>query len=431
MSDKRNVAGGLAGAVMLAAVAVSVLTTPTAPTRQVLRSESTPTYIPAERCGDFIGVWSRENETYNPVTLTPFAPGYGCTPHPELVYQGTLGGGLSDSWSGSAVGEEQNRSYYLCAPDSWLGAAFTWNSHSYSLWDTGWAAGVTGRWPPNDFLTWHMTPPAQPTTTEVNHSCEGWPPGSYDEDTYDLTGGGRWYASAGYKVLRIDEQGLISPIYDAWCLENQYEEFNFSLSVQCITGFVDGVPQYAPTPTPTATATATITPTATSTPTPTATATPLGGLSPTPGNTPTPHGTPNAWITEILASQATPCVDWNLRRGCGVNDEYVEVGAHPAQSLAGYELGVHDATNALVCSYDIASDNLTGPVKTYWADMMTAAAGGICAGLPVTGTAVLTDSLGVQLDSRLFWSQSGNSWVAHSYNYPGGSWTTATPSPGR
>jgi hypothetical protein len=388
MNDKRNVTGALAGAVLVAAVAMTVLNSEP-PTRQVLRDvlvctdyypledSYTTTQYPDTPYGDAVYVVvSDPNESASaPLRYAFFKFEVPPTGFVSVTLYAYNGGGINDPLDFADV------QAHAVADDSWSEATLTWNNQP--------ALG--------DVLD---------TVVDINEI--EWP-AAWDVTDYinDEVAAAAITTTIGLSMYNTGD----------WQTRTLYSSEMSEASRPRLS--VCGNATSTPTPTPTNTATAT------------PTATPLGGLPPTPGNTPTPATTPNAWITEILASQATPCVDWNLRRGCGANDEYVEVGAHPAQSLAGYELGVHDASNALVCSYDIATDNLTGPVKTYWADMMTAAAGGICAGLPVTGTAVLTDSLGVQLDSRLFWSQSGNSWVAHSYNYPGGSWTTATPSPGR
>jgi hypothetical protein len=414
MSDKRNVAGGLAGAVLVAAMAVTALST-LGGSRQTLE-------------GELVGCDGTGGQHFESGSLRCW------NPWPD----GDVNGAYShDSCIGTWSDGEVDRQGIILKPDAdWLLEGVEWQT-SYEDWYGSplyaklYAAGDDDWGDPGALL-----------------AASGDVSGQMVEISWWEPPGAGWMTGKGVNVhatfpapVRLEQSETYwllfeSPDLDCDSTYHWYDTHSFDTPplpapswyggvLFCSPGCYSAPPDSLQVPVALYGALVSGTPTATPT------ATPLGGLPPTPGNTPTPHGTPNAWITEILASQATPCVDWNLRRGCGVNDEYVEVGAHPAQSLAGYELGVHDESAALVCSYDIASDNLTGPVKTYWADMMTAAAGGICAGLPITGTAILTDSLGVQLDSRLFWSSGGQSWAAHSYNYPGGSWTTATPSPGR
>jgi hypothetical protein len=97
---------------------------------------------------------------------------------------------------------------------------------------------------------------------------------------------------------------------------------------------------------------------------------PVWGANPGSPATPTRDASRDPWITEILARpQGATCGDWNLRGGCGNNDQFVEMGVPSAMSLAGYRLDVLDGAE-VVCTYTIADDNYTEPLKAFWQDMM-------------------------------------------------------------
>lgn len=87
-----------------------------------------------------------------------------------------------------------------------------------------------------------------------------------------------------------------------------------------------------------------------------------------PSATPTPYP---VWISEVhgTANEATPCIDWNLRGGCGANDDFFEVSVgDPAVvtpfSISGWTVEVGQ------CLYTFDAENMTGPVKVIFADDM-------------------------------------------------------------
>jgi len=114
------------------------------------------------------------------------------------------------------------------------------------------------------------------------------------------------------------------------------------------------------------------------------------------------------------------CVDWNVRSGCGANDQFVEF--YYTGSLSGWSLSVGG------CSYTFAEDNLSGPFKVIFADLMTA-----CDfGFPAYGTVLLYDPSNRVADYRNYMtSTTGHSWQAATSTNPAGSWTSGLPNPGR
>lgn len=167
-------------------------------------------------------------------------------------------------------------------------------------------------------------------------------------------------------------------------------------------------------------------------------------------NTPTPvdTATPAAWISEVLRSVATPgCINWNQRGGCGNDDQFVEVAAPSGQALGGWRIAIEDGVGIEVCSYTVATDNLTLPLKAFWQDYMTPVSAGTptatptgtltpapstCGQWPSDGEAVLYDSSGVERDRRPYFNATPNaSWASQHWATPVATWEYQTPSPGR
>jgi hypothetical protein len=177
-----------------------------------------------------------------------------------------------------------------------------------------------------------------------------------------------------------------------------------------------------------------------------------------PGDPPDRDTDRDPWITEILARpQGTTCGDWNLRGGCGNNDQFIEVGVPEEMSLADYRLDVLNGASEVVCTYTIASDNLTEPLKAFWQDMMGAPGSAStptptptgtitpapigtdvpagCGLWPETGSVKLYDPDGVLLDTRAYdysgGGQYGDSWAAMDWQNPDGPWWWYSPTSGR
>jgi len=199
----------------------------------------------------------------------------------------------------------------------------------------------------------------------------------------------------------------------------QYVEISLS-QVGCYFGEATPVPTAWPTMTPyTTPATATLTPTATTEAT----------------DTPTP--TQGPYISEVLARPiptGTPCVDWNLRSGCGVDDSFVEIGLPQAAALPDWSLAVHDGDDALTCSYTYRSDNYSWPMKVVWLDQpfVRTDQDKICESFPITGTVYLYDDSDELMDTRVYTGTThGSSWCAVDWEDPDGTWAVCTPSPGK
>ena len=156
-------------------------------------------------------------------------------------------------------------------------------------------------------------------------------------------------------------------------------------------------------------------------------------LTPVPTSTPAPDLT--AWISEVLPRPiptGTPCTDWNLRSGCGVDDSFVEVGVVAPRSLAFWSVDIKDPGGSSICIYDFKWDNYTSSLKVTWQDIMEDGLDGACSSYPITGTVYLYDSDGVLRDTRAYTTvmANGNSWAALDWSNPSGSWAESTPSPG-
>jgi hypothetical protein len=154
--------------------------------------------------------------------------------------------------------------------------------------------------------------------------------------------------------------------------------------------------------------------TATPGPTPTLPVVPTAG----PG-TPTP--TPVVRYTEFLTGASDPAIDWNGRTGVGNNDLLVEILVNPPSPLNGYYLQIG------ACTYTIADDNHSGPLKVFWWDYLD------CGGqaLPLDGTAYLYNPDDVLLDTRYFSTEVvGESYQSAAWTYPDGVWVHGTPAPG-
>ena len=174
--------------------------------------------------------------------------------------------------------------------------------------------------------------------------------------------------------------------------------------------------------------------------------------------TPTREATRDAWITEVLARpEGATCGDWNLRGGCGDNDQFVEVGVPSVMSLADYRIAIETTDGQEVCSYTVADDNLTEPLKAFWQDFMVLPGStptpsptptgtvtpvasatpfaAVCGTWPEAGDAVLYDDGGIEIDRRAYdysgGGQYGDSWAATDWTNPGGQWWWYSPSPGK
>jgi hypothetical protein len=175
---------------------------------------------------------------------------------------------------------------------------------------------------------------------------------------------------------------------------------------------------------------------AVTTPQPLVTVTPWPGqgadCAATPGPTPTSAPTVTGWITEVVSQ---PAEDWNGRNGMGQDDQFIEIAAPTAQSLAGWQLQVTTtlaitgglpvamtAENA-ACAYAVAADNQTGPLKVFWGDDFACV-------LPLTGTVQLRDATGELRDTRTYQGLTNYAWAAGAWTYPAGAWWWYRPSPG-
>lgn len=139
------------------------------------------------------------------------------------------------------------------------------------------------------------------------------------------------------------------------------------------------------------------------------------------GPTPTPAA--GCAITEVYTRYGTACRDYNLRGGCGTDDEYIEIECTPAQSLAGWQLAASD-----VLTYTLKADNMTGPLKVFWLDQWPTWT--VTRTLPLTGTATLINAAGTTVDTRTWQTIPGYSWGAVNWTNPAGPWWYFAPSPG-
>jgi len=128
----------------------------------------------------------------------------------------------------------------------------------------------------------------------------------------------------------------------------------------------------------------------------------------------------------------TPCTDWNLRQGCGLDDSFVEVGVSTPVALGEWGITIENAAATPVCDYEFDPDNFTGPLKALWLDgMQDLVDAGMCAAFPVSGTVYLYNSDDVLVDTRVYSvTTNGNSWAAVNWTDPEGAWGESTPSPG-
>ena len=203
-----------------------------------------------------------------------------------------------------------------------------------------------------------------------------------------------------------------------WCSTQYIDAYQYGRIVGCewqgLT--ITATPEATSTPTPTPTSTTTPTPT----PTSTATATP----------TPTPTLPLDCAITEVLASMdegtPTPYTDWNLRKGVGTDDEFVEVMCPTERSIAKFTM------DNGVCFYVFADDNLTGPLKVIWSDQMLESDGSACPGIDAGDTWTLNNAQSTPISTREVPTMAapGNAWAAEAWRTPAGAWTEGTPSPG-
>ena len=117
---------------------------------------------------------------------------------------------------------------------------------------------------------------------------------------------------------------------------------------------------------------------------------PVWGANP-PSPQPTRDASIPAKITEIMGrQQGTVCGNWNLRGVCDAGDQFVEIMTGVGAALAGWRIDIVDGTDAVVCTYTIAADNWTDPLKAFWQDLMRTPAGELCGQWPETGRSSCT-----------------------------------------
>src|SRR5574343_21170 len=126
-------------------------------------------------------------------------------------------------------------------------------------------------------------------------------------------------------------------------------------------------------------------------------AAPMLAYGPTAGPTPTlaPNLAPSIVAIYPCNPTGTACRDWNLRSGCGANDEYVSVAAGTSYTaLAAYRLDIINSGQKVVCRYTFRTEDVFTGIKTIFLDEMRTPAGGQCATWPHTGVAKLYDASG-------------------------------------
>lgn len=375
----------------------------------------TQTRFPVATCLAGVTVWRGNPGGWNCLTGTP-----NVTPALEKVTNfgstfayttndtGYVIGQYTICWNGAPIEGLDVTAYEWIDRDDTQGAGCGY--YSVAPLSTGWPEATVA---PTSNVGQCPPPPDPPD--EVIYDCR------VDHPIHRGFVGDR-LSSVGIKGAGLNSAatGVVSG-----CGSSPEQELTLSLTVNgCIQkGYSTGVPDETDTPTPSPTPTPSLTPTPTKTPTPTATGT-----------------TQPAWITEIHGqpvptgtATAAPCMDWNLRSGCGYNDSFIELAVHAAMSLAGWTLDVLNPAATVICSYTYRSDNYSWPLKTVWMDMgfLEPDEETLCPLWPITGTVKLYDAGGSLMDTRPYTNTSvTNSWCAVDWTNPAGAWAVCTPSPG-
>jgi hypothetical protein len=128
------------------------------------------------------------------------------------------------------------------------------------------------------------------------------------------------------------------------------------------------------------------------------------------------------WLTEIFAARGMTCMDYNLRSGCGVDDEFVELYASGWVRVPGWAVDVG------ACTHMFFADSYADGFKVVFEDEFT----NCPAGFPISGTVTLRNAFATPIATRTYETPiTGRSWAAEAYTFPAGLWNDKDPSPGK